>query len=167
MAQALLCGLREIFTGEDHVPPLIINVLSEYRWLWSPDRYVAIKINAAGRLGRQNLENELQISKLISKGNSSHHGRHFVRKLLDDFIIEGPYHQHTCLVFEPLREPLWLTRTRFGTNTIPSEILKVVVQMLLHGLDYLHTSCHVIHTGKSLISVKLFKDILIFRRFKT
>ena len=150
--------------GDNHVPSVIINVLSEYRWRWSPDRYVAIKINASGR---QELETELQISKLILKGNSSHHGRHFVRKLIDDFIIEGPYNQHTCLVFEPLREPLWLTRTRFSTNTIPSEILKVVVQMLLHGLDYLHTSCHIVHTGKSLALISLFKDILIFSRSET
>ena len=72
----------------------------------------------------------------------------FVRSLLDSFTVKGPTSNHTCLVFEPLREPLWLLKERFEGNTIPSEILKIMVEMLLHGLDYLHTECHIVHTGK-------------------
>ena len=37
---------------------------------------------------------------------------------------------------------------RFEGNIIPSKILKIMVQMLLHGLDYLHTECHIVHAGK-------------------
>ena len=63
-------------------------------------------------------------------------------------MLYSPYGKHACLVFEPLREPLWLLNERFEENVIPSNILKIMVQMLLHGLDYLHTECRVIHTGK-------------------
>ena len=66
-----------------------------------------------------------------------------IRGMKDD-TLSG----HICLVFEPLREPIWLLNERFEGNTIPSEILKIMVQMLLHGLDYLHTECHIVHTGK-------------------
>lgn len=131
------------------------NILSKFRWRWTPDRYVAIKINAFDRNGRQDADTELQVSEIISRGDSSHHGRHFVRNLLDHFILEGPNHRHTCLVFEPLREPLGLTRTRFKTDTSPPVVLKIVVQMLLHSLDYLHSCCQVIHTGMICISLKL------------
>jgi serine/threonine-protein kinase SRPK3 len=123
-------------------------VLIDSRWRWLSERYVAIKINAGERPGCKNVEMELEISKLLSKP-SSHHGRHFVRTLLDSFSLQGPDCMHSCLVFQPLREPLWMTQTRFKTGTIPPEILKVVLHMILHGLDYLHTECQVIHTGTS------------------
>ena len=60
---------------------------------------------------------------------------------------------HTCLVFEPLREPLWLLNERFVGKTIPSAILKIMVEMLLRGLDYLHTECKIIHTGKDSVNI--------------
>lgn len=133
--------------------PLLLatsSILIKRRWRWSPERYVALKIKAHNRKGGIEADNELQISKIISKNHSSHHGRFFVRNLLDHFILEGPFHRHMCLVFEPLREPLWITKSRFNKNTFPPEILKIVIQMLLQGLDYLHTCCNVVHTGTAV-----------------
>ena len=115
---------------------------------WSNDRYVAIKINAVDRPSKKTAENEIRISQLVSKANMQYTGRHFVRTLVDSFALIGKYGEHMCLVFEPLREPLWLVKDRFEENVIPSEILKIMAQMLLQGLDYLHTECHVIHTGR-------------------
>ena len=115
---------------------------------WSPEHYVAVKVNALDRAAKKASEGELYITQLISKANQRYEGRHFVRTLLDNFTLNGPHGKHTCLVFEPLREPLWLLNERFEENVIPSYILKIMVQMLLHGLDYLHTECHIIHTGK-------------------
>src|SRR5882762_10306785 len=57
------------------------------------------------------------------------------------------------------REPLWLV--------IPSEILNVIVQMLLYGLDYLHNECHVIHTGNNFTALIFMKNALTFCRPKT
>lgn len=68
-----------------------------------------------------------------------------MRKLVDSFtIMDG---KHDCLVFEPLREPLWLYCRRYVGGVIPADILKIILQMVLHGLDYLHSECQVIHTG--------------------
>lgn len=55
------------------------------------------------------------------------------------------------MVLEPLREPLWIYQQRFG-GVIPSGLLKIILQMILHGLDYLHSECHIIHTGFSFFS---------------
>ena len=115
---------------------------------WSAGHYVAVKVNALDRATMKASEGELYITQLISKANQRHEGRHFVRTLLDHFTLNGPYENYICLVFEPLREPLWLLNERFEENVIPSNILKIMVEMLLHGLDYLHTECHIIHTGK-------------------
>ncbi len=99
-------------------------------------------------LEKKTAEGELFITQLVSKANPRHEGSHFVRTLLDHFKLQGSCDNHVCLVFEPLREPLWLLNERFEENVIPSEILKAMVEILLHGLDYLHTECHVIHTGR-------------------
>lgn len=67
--------------------------------------------------------------------------------------MHGPKADHTCTACEALREPLWLYRRRFVGNVIPPDILKILLQMILEGLDYLHSECHVIHTSKGKVSV--------------
>ncbi|KAI9728115.1 MAG: hypothetical protein M1834_007831 [Cirrosporium novae-zelandiae] len=118
-----------------------------YIWRWRNERYVAIKINTTSHHSRKNAAKvELDILRLIGETNPRHQGWNFVRKLLSSFNVEGPYGKHPCLVFEPLREPLWLYSTRFVDDVIPSDILKIILQMVLQGLDYLHSECHIIHT---------------------
>lgn len=119
-------------------------------WRWFNERYVAIKINTSNHHTHQGAaENELAILQHISRTNRSHEGWNFVRRLLDSFTLVGASGKHLCLVLEPLREPLWLYRRRFVGGVIPSDILKITVQMILHGLDYLHSDCQIIHTGIS------------------
>ncbi|TWU71613.1 hypothetical protein ED733_000622 [Metarhizium rileyi] len=118
-----------------------------YSWRWSRERYVALKINALNHRSDQNTaENELAILEHISSANKKHEGWHFVRRLLGSFRIEGVAGTHLCLVLEPLREPLWLYCQRFVGGTIPSNILKIIMRMILQGLDYLHSECQIIHT---------------------
>ncbi|EAS37019.3 CMGC/SRPK protein kinase [Coccidioides immitis RS] len=50
------------------------------------------------------------------------------------------------MVFDALCEPLWMLNRRFEGNTIPLGVLKPVSKLILEGLRYLHTECHVIHT---------------------
>lgn len=84
----------------------------------------------------------------ISRVNPQHKGWHFIRKLCDSFALQGTSGTHSCLVLEALREPLWLYRRRYVGGVIPPDILKILVQMILHALDYLHSECRVIHTGR-------------------
>ncbi|RSL67614.1 hypothetical protein CEP53_002903 [Fusarium sp. AF-6] len=136
------------------------------RWRWSEEKYVAVKVNASGHLSRRaSPENEVEIMEHISRVNPQHKRWHFVRTLSDSFAVSGASGSHVCLVLEALREPLWLYRRRYTGNFIPPEILKILVQMILHGLDYLHTECQIIHTDlkPDNIMVKI-EDASIFDR---
>ncbi|KAK1147188.1 hypothetical protein N8T08_001927 [Aspergillus melleus] len=116
-------------------------------WRWLRERYVALKINSSAHHSRENAaEIELDILKHIAETNPRHKDWEFVRRPLDSFTIENGLAKHLSIVFDPLREPLWIYRTRFIGDVIPSDVLKILLQMVLHGLDYLHSECHVIHT---------------------
>ncbi|GFN16452.1 kinase-like protein [Aspergillus tubingensis] len=117
------------------------------QWLWLSDKYVALKLNASLYQEKgDTAQSELETLRLISGKNPSHKGYPFVRRLLDSFQFQHGSRKCQTLVFEPLREPLWLYKTRFIGDTIPSDVFKIMIQMILQGLDYLHTECHIIHT---------------------
>ncbi|KAB5566427.1 kinase-like domain-containing protein [Coniochaeta sp. 2T2.1] len=118
-----------------------------HRWRWSQERFVATKVNAISRHSRDGAEEkELSILERIARTNPRHKGWHFVRKLVDSFSISEASGKHLCLVFDPLGEPLWHYCRRFFGNVIRLDILKVILQMMLHGLNYLHAECQIIHT---------------------
>ncbi|PKS10025.1 hypothetical protein jhhlp_004650 [Lomentospora prolificans] len=109
---------------------------------WLKERYVAIKINAKDHHSRKGApESEFAILRYISR-SSRHEGWHFVRKLIDSFLINNVSGNHICLVFEPL----WLYCRRFVDGVMPSDVLNVILRIVLEGLDYLHWECQVIHT---------------------
>lgn len=130
------------------MPPSILVSLTMSSWRWQSERYVAIKVTArSDKLIRAGDGQELSILRKISETNPRHDGWHFVRKLVDYFCVDGVDGGNACLVFEPLSEPLWLYSRRFVGGVIPPHILKIILRMILLGLDYLHTQCEVIHTG--------------------
>lgn len=92
---------------------------------------------------------ELEVLQHVTRANGQHEGRHFVRKLLDSFSVQGISGSHVCLVFEPLRESLGKYCQRWQDGVMPLEIFKIILQEILQALDYLHTECHIIHTGKN------------------
>ncbi|KAK0390655.1 hypothetical protein NLU13_0159 [Sarocladium strictum] len=135
-------------------------------WRWSQERYVAVKIHAIQSSSRRvDSQNEVDILKHVARVDPSHKGWHFIRKLHDSFVVRGPGGDHPCLVLEALREPLWLYRRRYVDRVVPSDILKILVQMMLHALDYLHSSCQVIHTDLKPDNVMIrVEDPAIFAR---
>lgn len=116
------------------------------RWRWQSNRYVALKITNCGQEEQKSAEEEIEISQHISQLRSSHKGQAYIRLVTDSFTILGPGGEHVCLVFEPLREPLWLLGRHLGSNGVPSMVLKAFLKLLLQGLDFLHSECHIIHT---------------------
>lgn len=55
-------------------------------------------------------------------------------------------------VYEPMwKSSIWLLQRRFFDDRYSSDLLKWTLSYLLSGLDYLHSECHVIHTGKFLV----------------
>ncbi|PPJ49763.1 hypothetical protein CBER1_02853 [Cercospora berteroae] len=132
--------------------------LSRYRW--TAEKFVTVKIASSRQTTHDDgVKDELAILQRISGANPKHHGWDFVRKLIDSFTVHGPKAEHTCIVFEALREPLWLYRRRFVRNVIPPDILKILLQMVLEGLDYIHSECHVIHTDLKTDNIMIrFED---------
>jgi serine/threonine-protein kinase SRPK3 len=84
----------------------------------------------------------------ITRVKSADHGRYFVRTLLDSFDLSGPDGNHICMVFDPLYQPLWMLKERFEGNVLPFEVLRSIMWLVVKGIRYLHTQCHIIHTGQ-------------------
>jgi hypothetical protein len=109
---------------------------------------VALKIAVSGYTDEDVAKHERDISRSLET-NPSHNGFPFVRIMLDNFEATGPDgNKHICLVYEPMREPLWLLQQRMPNGKIPAPLLKVYLGIFLQALDYLHSECHIIHTGE-------------------
>lgn len=110
---------------------------------------MALKIininNADDALHEKEFENH------ITKQHSAHRDRVILRTCMDDFEVSGPEGKHLCLVYEPMREPLWIFQTRFVDRKIPLPIAKAYIYFLLVGLNYLHSECKAVHTGECLM----------------
>jgi len=119
-------------------------------WPWQSNRYVTLKITNCFEGDRKSANDELEMSQHIARIQSKHDGRAYIRLIQDSFAIPGPYGEHLCVVFEPLREPLWLLGRHLGTVGLSATILKAFLKPILKGLDFLHSECHIIHTGNSL-----------------
>jgi serine/threonine protein kinase len=93
---------------------------------------------------------EKAIETHITQQHPGHRGCVILRTCLDDFEVTGPEGTHVCLVYEPMREPLWILQRRFVDRKIPLPIAKAYIYFLLVGLDYLHSECKVVHTDLKL-----------------
>lgn len=90
---------------------------------------------------------ELAILQHISKADQSQAGYKHVIHLLDNFMHTGPNGKHLCLIFKVMGESVGALRRRFPARQIPAALMKQIARQVLLGLDYLHQSCGVIHTG--------------------
>lgn len=98
------------------------------------------------------MSHELDMNAHLSTASPTHQGRGALGTAIEGYKVLSPRGDaHLILVFEPLREPLWLFRRRIThqhqvtRDSLP--FLKTYVEILLKGLDYMHSQCHVVHTG--------------------
>ncbi|QSS55585.1 protein kinase [Histoplasma capsulatum var. duboisii H88] len=118
------------------------------RLKWQSEHTVALKIINSNNA--DDARHEKEIERHIIQQHSEHRGRVILRTHLDDFEVTGPEGKHMCLVYEPMREPLWILQRRFVDRKLPLPIAKAYIYFLLVGLDYLHSECKVIHTDLKL-----------------
>ena len=90
---------------------------------------------------------ELEASKCIQSADPEHEGLKYLRVVRESFEVGGPDSPHLVLVYDPMRESLATLQQRRIDSKLPSFFLKILIKFLLQGLDYLHTKCHIIHTG--------------------
>jgi hypothetical protein len=112
---------------------------------------MALKITNCFEGDRKSADEELQMSHHISQIQSKHEGAKHVRVVANSFVVPGPFGDHLCLAFELLREPLWMLVRHLGTVGLSPPIRKAFLKLILKGLDFLHSECRIIHTGKLFI----------------
>ncbi|KAI9708347.1 MAG: hypothetical protein M1820_004051 [Bogoriella megaspora] len=120
-----------------------------------PEQYVVIKI-CDNRSGGEDARHELDISNHIASSASGDSALDFIRLVKDNFEISSPHGQHLCLVFEPMRESIWLLRRRFGADKVMMGAIdnfKHFIRNILEGLSVLHSKCHIIHTDLKLDNI--------------
>lgn len=117
---------------------------------WQSEKTVALKIINSNNA--DDARHEQEIESHIVQQNPEHRGRAILRTYLHTFEVTGPEGKHMCLVYEPMREPLWIFQRRFLDRKLPLPIAKAYIYFLLVGLDYLHSECKVVHTGWCLSS---------------
>ena len=101
----------------------------------------------------------------IASANKGHWGHNLAVTAIDHFIIQSPRGPHVCLVFESMREPLYLFRRRLGVDKVTPiwlPLFKLYIRGMLYSLDYLHSECHIIHTGnESLYGYVLSRTLVL------
>lgn len=108
---------------------------------------MALKILTAESYGGERSVFELEILKHVRDADPSHPGYNYVAHLLDDFTHVGVNGEHKCMVFNVMGERADVLSRRFDRRKVPVGLVKQIGRQILLGLDYLHTSCGVIHTG--------------------
>ncbi|EGD95605.1 CMGC protein kinase [Trichophyton tonsurans CBS 112818] len=100
----------------------------------------------------RNISRKYEYTYCTSKSQNTR-GHHILRTCLDAFELIGPKGKHMCLVYEPMREPLWIFQKRFISRQIPLPIAKTYIFFLLVGLDYLHSESKIVHTDLKLDNI--------------
>lgn len=91
---------------------------------------------------------EFDMSGHIAKANPSHPGHRHVRTVLDTFDLQRTGGDHHCLVQKPMWDSWKDLLRRNPARRFSEPLLKAGLAQLFLALDYLHTECHVVHTGE-------------------
>lgn len=76
-------------------------------------------------------------------------GTNLIRKLLSHFYIQGPHGRHICLVHEPLGTIADVLVKMSPGRIMTLSDMKPGIRQLLVALDFLHSECHIMHTGNA------------------
>lgn len=126
----------------------------------SYQRFIALKILIKSACMGQYRDHELQMYRRVESGSEHHPGRAAARPLLDSFDIDGPEDKHRCLIHPALGEGIVPVLDRCPNQRLPSPVLAFVLVRLFLALDYLHSECQIIHTGRdTLSSIPLYADM--------
>ena len=135
LARDLRCAVNSQYEGMDLKLPRV-------------NRHVALKVSTTESYGGEKDIYELSILQHIKTANTDHPGYKHVICLLDEFRHAGPHGVHVCLVFDVMGEDLVALVRRYPDRKLPVYLVKQIARQLLLGLDYLHRSCKVVHTGQ-------------------
>uniref|UniRef100_G1RT14 non-specific serine/threonine protein kinase n=1 Tax=Nomascus leucogenys TaxID=61853 RepID=G1RT14_NOMLE len=109
-------------------------------------RFVALKVVKSAGHYTETAVDEIKLLKCVRDSDPSDPKRETIVQLIDDFRISGVNGVHVCMVLEVLGHQLlkWIIKSNY--QGLPVPCVKSIVRQVLHGLDYLHTKCKIIHT---------------------
>lgn len=151
---------------------LALDLTSNAQGVTKPKKYVAIKINANNYEG-DDAWHELGICHHIATAktfNPYQKAHPALLTAIDHFIIPTRRGSHLCMVFDPMREPLWMFKRRLSDSGKVTRtclpILKRHLRTILAGLEYLHSECKIIHTDLKADNILMtFEDHAVLERF--
>ena len=109
--------------------------------------YVTLKVYTRGPNQESQVDRKLDVYNHLTTANPYHVGWPYVRTILDNFQISVPDDYHDCLVHKPLWTSLYEFQNIQPRRRFSEHLLKSLLIDIFLGLDYLHTACHMIHTG--------------------
>uniref|UniRef100_T1JHZ9 non-specific serine/threonine protein kinase n=1 Tax=Strigamia maritima TaxID=126957 RepID=T1JHZ9_STRMM len=108
-------------------------------------RHIALKIVKGRNTFADVALNEIDILKSIRHFDAlaPHKGK--IVQLLDNFKFTGVSGTHICMVFNVLGQNLSKLLIKNGNKGIPLVDVKNIIKQVLEALDFLHTTCKIIH----------------------
>ena len=91
---------------------------------------------------------EREVYRQISSITTLHAGSKCVRMLLDLFDITTATGNHICMVYRPLGLRISDFQALIPGGKLSQVILKLTLKHVLLALEFLHSVCHLAHTGK-------------------
>ncbi|KAG8191660.1 hypothetical protein JTE90_016450 [Oedothorax gibbosus] len=115
-------------------------------WDLTGKRFVALKVVKSASHYTETALDEIKLLRAVRESDPDNSFREKVVQLLDDFKISGVNGTHVCMVFEVLGHNLLKLIIRSNYQGIPLANVKLIIQQVIEGLDYLHKQCKIIHT---------------------
>jgi len=115
-------------------------------WDLNEKKFVALKVVKSAAHYTETALDEIKLLKCVRETDGTNPFRNRTVQLLDDFKISGINGTHVCMVFEVLGHNLLKFIIRSNYQGIPLTNVKIMMKQVLEGLDYLHSSCNIIHT---------------------
>ncbi|TTB56407.1 SRSF protein kinase 3 [Bagarius yarrelli] len=115
-------------------------------WDLQRKRFVALKVVKSAPHYTETALDEIKLLKCVRDSDPTDPKREMIVQLIDDFKISGINGVHVCMVLEVLGHQLlkWIIKSNY--MGLPLVCVKSILRQVLHGLDYLHTKCKIIHT---------------------
>lgn len=105
--------------------------------------YVALKVMKSAPHYTEAAMDEVELLNCVA--SKSDENQQHVVKLLDNFMHSGPHGRHVVMVFEVLGKNILDLIEKYYLG-LPIPVVKSIAKQILLGLDFLHTTCKIIHT---------------------
>lgn len=121
------------------------------------NRHVALKIVKSAKHYTEAALDEIKILQTVARHDPEN--KKCCVTFLDDFEHKGPHGKHMCMVFEVMGSNLLDLIKHYNYHGIPVPVVKSICKQVLIALDYLHTTCRVIHTDLKPENVLLYSNL--------